>query len=476
MGSRELGDGMKNHGSVRASRAQRTLAGSAEVRGAGYFHGADVTLTFRPAKADTGVVFQRMDLPDRPTIPARIENVVPSPRRTTIRKGQASVEMIEHVMAALAGLRVDNCLVEIDAGECPGCDGSSRAFVDAIEGAGVVELDRQRLCLVVEQSIKVQEGDAQLAVHPGPPGRTSISYHLDYGKGSPIRAQSFAVDTDPESFRDQIADSRTFVLESEAQALRAAGLGNRLTPADILIFGAQGVIGNSLRHPEECARHKILDLVGDLALLGMDLQGSVIAHRSGHQTTAALVKKLRECADAPVGTIPLTPALKEDGTLDIEGIMGLLPHRYPFLLVDRVIEFEPSLRVAAIKNVSVNEPFFQGHWPGLPIMPGVLIVEALAQAAGILIALSLERTDRVALIAAIDDVKLRRPVTPGDQLRLEVEARRIKLSSASVHGVARVGGQVAASASIRFIMIDPDRAARSADGVMVNRPSRERIV
>jgi UDP-3-O-[3-hydroxymyristoyl] N-acetylglucosamine deacetylase/3-hydroxyacyl-[acyl-carrier-protein] dehydratase len=472
----EHGERMITYGSVRATRPQRTLGGTSVVAGMGFFHGGDVTVRFRPGRPDSGIVFERIDLPDRPTIPARIENVIPTARRTTIRRGLASVEMIEHVMAALAGLRVDNCVVEIDGAECPGCDGSSKAFVEAIDRAGIVDQDRPRSSFVVERTLSIQDGNAQLAVHPGPQGRTTISYHLDYGRSSPIPAQSFAIDAEPELFRDKIANSRTFVLESEAQALRAAGLGVRLTPADLLIYGPQGIVGaNSERYPDECARHKILDVMGDLALLGMDLHGSVVAHRSGHQTTAMLVRKLRESADAPVGAVPLVTPLRADGTLDIEGIMALLPHRYPFLLVDRVLEIVPHTRAVAIKNVSVNEPFFQGHWPGLPIMPGVLIVEALAQAAGVLIATSLERNDRVALIAAIDEVKLRKPVAPGDQLRLEVEARRIKLSSASVNGVAKVGGQVAASAKLRFIMVDPARAAQAVDGVMVDRPVRERI-
>ncbi len=462
---------MKQHGIVRATRAQRTLAGPAVVSGVGFFHGALVSLRFRPAKPDTGVVFERIDLPDRPVVAAVIENVVPTERRTTIRRGAASVEMIEHVMSALGGLGVDNCVIEIDGGECPGRDGSSRDFVAAIEAAGIVDQDRPRNTFVVSSTLSVQQDQALLAIHPGPPNRLTVAYHLDYGKGSPIPAQSCAFDVQPATFRDQIAPARTFVLETEAQALRAAGLGLRTTAADLLIFGPSGVIDNSLRFPDECARHKVLDLVGDLLLLGMDVQGSVVAHRSGHQTTAALVRKMRECTLEPASASPL----REDGTLDIDGIMKVLPHRYPFLLVDRVIELDPPFRVAAIKNVSVNEPFFQGHWPGLPIMPGVLIIEALAQAAGVLIATAMGRADRVALIAAIDEVKLRKPVVPGDQLRLEVEARRIKLSSAAVSGVAKVGGVVAASAKLRFIMIDPDRAARSLDPVLVDRPTRERL-
>jgi UDP-3-O-[3-hydroxymyristoyl] N-acetylglucosamine deacetylase/3-hydroxyacyl-[acyl-carrier-protein] dehydratase len=444
-----------------STRSQRTLAGVAEARGFGFFHGADVTLRFFPAPIETGVVFVRTDLPDRPRVPARLEYLIPSERRTAIARGMASIEVIEHVMAALAGLQIDNCLVEIDAGECPGCDGSSRVFVDALDRAGIVLQDAERKAMVIERSLSVQEGDAFLAAHPSASASPTYSYHLDYGAGAPIPAQSFCIGLSPETFRSELAPSRTFLLEKEAEALRAAGLGSRTTTRDLLIFGADGVVGNELRYRDECARHKLLDMVGDLALMGMDLHGFVVAHRSGHQTNAALARRLLEhaCARAGEDCAPI-PVLK-DGTLDIEGIMSLLPHRYPFLLVDRVLELEPGRRVVAVKNVSANEPFFSGHWPGLPVMPGVLIVEAMAQAAGVLIAASVERSSRVAMITSIDDVKLRRPVVPGDQLRFEMVGHRIKNNTANVSGVAKVDDKVTAEAKLRFIIIDTKRTAGS---------------
>jgi UDP-3-O-[3-hydroxymyristoyl] N-acetylglucosamine deacetylase / 3-hydroxyacyl-[acyl-carrier-protein] dehydratase len=455
---------MKGLGMLRAIRPERTLARTAEVRGFGFFHGADVTLRFNPADAGVGVVFVRTDLPDRPAVAARLENVVPSQRRTAIRQGQATVEMIEHVMAALAGLRIDNCIVQIDAGECPGCDGSSQAFVDVLDQAGIIEQGRMRQALVLEQSFSVVEGDAVLAAHPGVPGGLTLSYHLDYGHGSPISAQSHCLALSPQTFRDELAASRTFLLESEANALRAAGIGARTTAADLLIFGRDGVIGNDLRFPDECARHKMLDVVGDLALLGFDLHGFVVAHRSGHQTNHALSRRLLE--QLGKSTAPGRPPglFGENGVIDIMGIMSLLPHRYPFLLVDRVLELDPGRRAVAIKNVSVNEPFFRGHWPGQPIMPGVLIVEALAQAAGVLISASVPlRPGRVVLLASLDGVKLRRPVVPGDQLRLEVTSRKIKSNAACIYGAAKVGNAVAAEAKLRLVMVNADRAAGPLD-------------
>jgi UDP-3-O-[3-hydroxymyristoyl] N-acetylglucosamine deacetylase/3-hydroxyacyl-[acyl-carrier-protein] dehydratase len=442
-------------------RSQCTLARATEVRGVGFFHGSDVRLRLQPAGPDTGIVFERSDLADRPSIPALITHVVPSQRRTTVQNGTAQVEMIEHVMAALAGMRIDNCRIEVDAPECPGCDGSSRPFVEALAAAGSVEQDRPRQALVIERSFTVREGDALLAAHPGPADALTLSYHLDYGEDSVISSQSFLIDVSPLSFRRDLADCRTFLLEGEAQALRAAGIGSRATPADVLIFGRDGVIGNTLRFPDECARHKVLDMVGDLALLGMDLHGFVVAHRSGHHTNAALVRRLLQSLEKEkeqserASAIPLLP----DGTLDIQGLMEVLPHRYPLLMVDRVLEVRPGKLLVAIKNVSVNEPFFQGHWPGRPIMPGVLIIEAMAQAGGVLIAATVDRNGRVAMLTSVTDVKLRRPVVPGDQLRLEVQAERIRQNSASVTGIARIGDAVAAEARIRFILVDTQAAA-----------------
>ena len=412
-------------------------------------------MRFRPAAADTGVVFVRTDLPGRPSVPAHIRHVIPRQRRTTLQQGEATVEMVEHVLAALAGLRIDNCTVEIDAPETPGCDGSSQAFVEALSAVGAVELDRERETLVIDRPVTVREGQSTLTAHPGDGEGLVLSYHLDYGRHTPIGAQSLFVDVSPESFRKELAASRTFLLEAEAVALRQAGIGRRTTESDLLIFGPEGVIGNELRYPDECVRHKILDMVGDLALLNKDLCGHVVAHRSGHQLNAALVRKLFESVERERTRM----GCAGESVLDIGAIMNILPHRYPFLLIDRVLEHEPGRRVLALKNVSVNEPFFQGHWPGRPIMPGVLIVEALAQAAGVLIADRVDPTEVCAMIVAIDAVKIRRPVVPGDQLLLDVTASRLKERTAHVHGVARVGDQVAAEATIKFVIVDAGQAA-----------------
>ena len=437
-----------------ASRPQRTIAGEARVRGVGFLEGRDVEVRFLPAEAGAGIVFLRSDLPGRPTVPALVRQVVPRQRRTTIQRGPALVEMVEHVMAALAGLRVDNCLVEVDGPETPGCDGSSRAFAEALAGAGSVEQDAPREVLVIDRPVTVREGDSVLAAFPGERGRLVLAYQLDYGPKSPIGRQSFFADVAPESFRDELAASRTFLLQAEADALRRAGIGSRTTERDLLIFGEGGVIGNELRYRDECARHKTLDLLGDLALVGKDLSGHVIAHRSGHQLNAELARKLLELSGPESSHVH--PA--EVPVLEIGAILRALPHRYPFLLVDRVVALEPGRRIVALKNVSYNEPFFQGHWPGRPIMPGVLIVEAMAQAAGVLIGHGAEE-GREALLASLDGVKLRRPVVPGDQLRIEVGHVRAKGRAVQVKAVTRVADRVVAEAKIRFMVIDAGRAA-----------------
>ena len=454
-------------------RPQRTLARAAEVCGISFLEGRDVRIEFRPGGPDTGVVFVRSDLDGEPGVPAHVERTVPRQRRTTLQQGPAVVEMVEHVMAALAGLRVDNCVVAIDGPETPGCDGSSRAFAEALLAAGIVEQPGStRGVLVITEPVTVRDGDAVLTAVPGPdPDRLVLSYQLDYGADSPIPRQSVFVDVSPDSFRRELAGSRTFLLDTEADSLRKAGIGSRTSERDLLIFGPSGVVGNELRFRDECARHKVLDLLGDLALIGMDLAGHVMAHRSGHSLNVALGKKLLEVHDradasrhpsarpaSREAAAPVAPPDQAALPLEINDILRALPHRYPFLLVDRVVELEPGRRIAAIKNVTYNEPFFQGHWPGRPIMPGVLIVEAMAQTAGVLIAQGSPRT-RYALLASIDGVKFRRPVVPGDQLRIEVAEVRATGRMTQVYAHARVGDRVAAEGRIRFVAIDVDRPA-----------------
>ena len=274
------------------SRPQTTIAKEAEVRGIGFFHSRDVIIRFSPARAGSGIIFVRTDLPGRPPVPARIDHVIARPRRTAISVGDAIVEMIEHVMAALHGMGIDNCQVELDAPEPPGCDGSSLAFVEAIAEAGVVELDRHRPLLVVDRVVCVRDGNATLTASPSDTPGLIVSYELDYGRDTPIGMQALEFAVSPERFVTEIASSRTFLTEGEAVALRAAGIGRRASESDLLIFGSRGLIGNSLRFADECVRHKILDMIGDLALANMDIHGRIEGVRSGHSLNATLLRAL----------------------------------------------------------------------------------------------------------------------------------------------------------------------------------------
>lgn len=276
-------------------RRQRTIARAASVEGYGYWSGEDVRVEFRPAGPNTGVVFVLQSPGRSPRIlPASLETRVDATRRTVIEVGAARVEMIEHVMAALMGLEIDNCEVWVDASEMPGCDGSAKAFVEALDTAGVVEYSSLTRPLVVTETVRCGSGNQWIEAQPTSSGLLSIEYHLDYGPGNAIGRQSFAAEISPEEFRYELASARTFVLQEEANAMIAQGKGTRVTTSDLLIFGSGGPIDNPLRYADECVRHKVLDVVGDLALAGRPLVGHVVANRSGHQLNAALVKALLE--------------------------------------------------------------------------------------------------------------------------------------------------------------------------------------
>lgn len=275
-------------------RYQRTVAGPAQVQGIGFLTGALVHLRFCPAPPSTGIVFVRTDLPSRPSIPAQVSEVSGTNRRTTLGRGGVQVGLVEHVLAALSGLRIDNAFVELDAPEPPGLDGSARGFVDALHGAGARLQGARRPVYAVTEPMLVRSPGATLALHPPQDNELQISYLLDYGRGSPIDWQMHSVTLTPESFANEIADCRTFILEKEAEVLRRQGLGSRSTLADLLVFGPAGPIENRLRYANEPARHKILDLVGDLALFPGDLRGHVVAYRSGHPLNVTLARSVHE--------------------------------------------------------------------------------------------------------------------------------------------------------------------------------------
>ncbi|MFQ5805948.1 MAG: UDP-3-O-acyl-N-acetylglucosamine deacetylase [Phycisphaerae bacterium] len=431
---------------------QRTIEKEAELSGRGLFTGFPVTVRFKPAPPGSGVTFIRSDQPEPVRIEARIENLTKRARRTALRNGTVSIETVEHCLAAACGLYIDNLEVELDNAELPSADGSSRPFVEALLNAGLVEQKSERRSLNIAATVRVTDGDAELLAWPGEANRLDIIYELDYGEGRPVGRQIHRFTLDHHAFVNEIAPARTFVTEREAEELTAAGIGTHLTYQDVLVVGPQGPIENEYRFPDECVRHKILDLIGDLMLLGCQVCGRIYARKSGHNLNHELVRKLAEQRSAGRLQERLSGAPK----LDTRSVQRVLPHRYPMLLVDRVVELEGDRRAVGIKNVTINEPFFEGHYPRQPIMPGVLIIEAMAQLGGILLSQKLEHTGRVAVLLSLDRVKFRRPVTPGDQIVMEALAKRVKSRTGEVFCQARVQGELAAEAEIRFMLVDAD--------------------
>ncbi len=434
-------------------KRQQTITREVEISGRGLFTGEEVTVRLRPGEPHSGLWFVRSDQAPPIRIAARVENVSKRARRTALRNGTVAIETVEHWLSACAGLGIDNLQIELNGNELPAADGSSLDFVKAIREAGIEQQDALRELFVIGDMTRVTESDSELvALPPLDPANEflEITYDLDYGQSNPIGHQHYRVQLTPESFEANIAPARTFVLQQEAEQLQKAGLGAHLSAKDILVFGQDGPIDNILRFPDECVRHKILDLVGDLMLLGQFVVGRIFARKSGHSLNHSLVRALTEQREER----QQASFLVREPQIDIKRLQRILPHRYPLLMLDRIIELEGSKRIVGIKNVTVNEEFFQGHYPGDPIMPGVLIIESLAQAGGVLLSQELEHKGKTAVLLSLDKVKFRRAVRPGDQLLIEVEAIRVRSSTGHVRGKARVGSDVVAEAEIKFILTD----------------------
>jgi UDP-3-O-[3-hydroxymyristoyl] N-acetylglucosamine deacetylase/3-hydroxyacyl-[acyl-carrier-protein] dehydratase len=451
------------------ARQQRTVAKAGQVEGRGLHSGAAATLRVKPAEPSTGVVFVRTDLPGSPRIPADAAHLAEEPRRTVLRgPGQAEVNTVEHFLAACVGLGVDNLVAEIDGPECPGMDGSAADFVALLERLEPVSQAAPRREIVVEEPVSASAG-GHGALVAFPSQGFSVSYTLEYDHPW-LRRQHYSVRVSADAFKAEVAPARTFCLASEAEALRRANLGLGATYQNTLVVGEDGVIENAPRWPDEFARHKVLDLLGDLFLLGADLKGHVHAYRTGHAANQGLVRALLAGRAAgappppPAAPSPPAPAAPSPPPAPAPSsapvVMGqaqirrILPHRYPFLLVDRVIALEGFQRAVGVKNVSINEPFFQGHYPDEPIMPGVLVVEAMAQLAGILLLRKLELTGKVPVLLSIDRVKFRRSVLPGDQIRLEAQTIRLSGERGRVHCRAVVEGQLVSECRLNFALAD----------------------
>lgn len=428
------------------TRSQRTIKTAVEFSGVGLHSGEEVHARALPAPQGTGVEFVRTDLPEAPSIPARIAYQSSGERRQRLQRGPASVETVEHLLAVCHGLGIDNLTVEMDGEEMPGLDGSALTLVELFGNVGTVDQRAEARTYRLEQPLYVREGDATLVALPSENPSLTLQYIASFADPA-IEGGSFQLEVTPESFAAELAPARTFCLASEVEQLQAAGYGKGATRENTLILGDPT---SSQRLPHEPVRHKMLDLLGDLYLLGADLHAHVIATRSGHTTNAELVRRISDLmqADETGGLV------RRDSGLDVREIMKMLPHRYPFLLIDRVIEIEGYQRAVAIKNVTINEPFFGGHFPERPLMPGVLQLEALAQLSGVLLLRKLEHTGKLAVLWSIDKVKLRGAVEPGDQLRLEVETLRMKNSTGQVRGTGSVAGRPVCEATLMFTLVD----------------------
>ena len=433
-------------------KPQKTIAEPTRISGRGMFGGQEAKVLFLPASVDTGVVFIRKDTPEPVRIEATIRNVSDRPRRTAIKKGDTSIETIEHCMAAISALEIDNIIIEIEGPEMPGIDGGCWEYFKLLKKCGFVEQQNPRKEMTITESVSITEGDSSIYALPAAVDELQITYDLDYTKHTGIGRQSLSCALTTEYFEHNLAPARTFLLEAEAKQFQSHGIGTHLSPKDILVIGSDGPIKNSFRFKDECVRHKIVDLIGDLALVGRRIIGRIVAYKSGHNLNQKLAAKLLQQAE-------LQDRMAKAGTsalLDIRRIQKILPHRYPFLLVDRVIEIDGDRFIKGIKNVTYNELFFQGHFPGTPIMPGVLILEALAQVSGLLFAQKLEHTGKLALLLGMDGVKMRKSVVPGDQLILISEVIRTRSKTAVCKCTAMVGDAKAAEAEIKFMLIDEE--------------------
>jgi UDP-3-O-[3-hydroxymyristoyl] N-acetylglucosamine deacetylase/3-hydroxyacyl-[acyl-carrier-protein] dehydratase len=429
---------------------QRTLATSSSLTGTSLHTGEQVTLTLHPAPIGHGFKFRRKDLPDEPLIDAHVSHVRLVERATTLVEGNARIHTVEHVLSALSGMGVDNALVEMDANEPPIGDGSAGAYVEVIKKAGIVEQDAPRAVFEPCEPIHIETKEGSLlTVIPDEKFRISCTQVGPDGRFT----QFLSAEITPEFYETQIAPARTFVFYEDVKPLMDKGLirGGSLENA-IVARGDSVLSKEPLRFPDEFVRHKILDIIGDIALAGRRLRGHIIAVKPGHgpnaELTRAMVKRFAE-----ISAMAPRPVTAPAGALDVNQIMAILPHRYPFLLVDRVVEIG-ELSAVGVKSVTINEPFFQGHFPGHPVMPGVLQVEAMAQVASIVMMQRTENAGKIGYFMSADEVKFRKPVVPGDTLFIHVDMLSAKKRLGKAACKCMVNGEVVSEGVLLFGIVD----------------------
>lgn len=440
------------------SAGQQTIARSVSYSGVGLHTGRITTLTFKAAGPNFGVAFDRVDLPGRPRIPVCPESAVYDPssgRRTILRRNGAEVHTVEHVLATLAGLGLDNVLIEVDGQEAAEpVDGSALPIANLLLEAGLVDQKVERRFVRITEPISLAQGGVEMIGIPHPGLR--LSFTIEYDSPA-VGTQHAAFDISPDTFLREIAPARTFVMLGDVEALRAQGLIRGGSLENALVITDQGIMNEApLRYRDELVRHKVLDLLGDLFLLGRPLLGHVIARRSGHATNVEFVKRLAEAGERAASFTGLPPVPREGVTppWDINAIMTIMPHRQPFLLIDRIVDMTDD-RVVGYKSVTINEPFFAGHFPGHPIMPAVLIIEAMAQCGGVLLLNKVSRPrEKLVYFIGIENAKFRRPVRPGDQLRFELRLLKLKGRICKMAGLAFVDGALVAEADLLSTVVD----------------------
>jgi len=438
---------------------QQTINGPASFSGIGLHSGNRVTMTFLPAPPNSGIRFRRVDLDGKPEIEARVENVSETNRSTTLAKGNTRIHTVEHVLATFAGFGIDNAVVELDANEPPVGDGSAREYCKMIEATGIVPQDERREVYEIKAPIELEMGETVMTLFPHENFKVSCTSSDREGRFT----QFYSTEVSAKTWEKELSHARTFCFYEEIEFLIKNGLikGGSLENA-VVIRDDAVLTTEPLRYPDEFVRHKMLDILGDLSLLGRPVHGHLIAVKPSHAANCELVRRIAAQMRKPqtFGPPPrggreaqaiLGPGMELPAQLDTEAVMRVLPHRFPFLMVDRIAKIDGN-HIVGVKGVTVNEPYFQGHFPGHPIMPGVLQLEAMAQVAGILMLRLAENAGQIAYFMSAEDVKWRKPVLPGDTLTIEVEMTKMRGKLGKAKGTCKVQGEIVSEAVVTFIL------------------------
>jgi UDP-3-O-[3-hydroxymyristoyl] N-acetylglucosamine deacetylase/3-hydroxyacyl-[acyl-carrier-protein] dehydratase len=461
---------------------QRTIQKDISLSGTGLHTGCKSTITFKPAPENYGYRFVRTDMDGSPEIKADIDHVVDIRRGTTIQQGDAKVHTTEHVLSALYGLEIDNCMMELDGPEPPVLDGSSKPFVDVLLKVGFQQQDAPKDYLVIDETIQYHDEEHQVDIVALPLDDFRITVMIDYNNPA-LGSQHSGLFNLEKEFAKDFSPCRTFCFLSEVEELASQGLikggdiesaivivdkemsdvelkhlGKKLGKNVGLTLGENGILDNKkLRFKNEPARHKLLDMIGDLALIGAPIKAQILAARPGHAANVEFVRKLRKLMDKKKITKRYQHERKAGVVFDAVAIQKILPHRYPFIMIDKIIDFKLDEKVVAVKNVTINEPFFQGHFPGNPVMPGVLILEAMAQAGGIILLNGNNIANQMVFFMSIDNAKFRKPVVPGDELVIEATMTSRRNKTCKFNAKAFVRGELVSEADLMAAVVDKNR-------------------